>query len=189
MMGIKPEGRKGLNIVIMKIQHIQKGNHYCNFFDRRFKLARKISIIDTTVNKSWWYPKENEDSKDVNKLPGFSIGDHRINGVRPGFVPYFKSGGINKKGIKIYMYTTVNRVDSKDSIYVGVAYHGDVIRTTKSGNDYKMSILHNKFTWTDPEKAKTYTHPNEHIFSYYTNFYFGGDNTAPHDMIAKSKIY
>jgi len=165
----------------------------------RFGIAPKKFECRIIVDKSWWYPKENEDSKDVNKIFGKSIGWHVMDSVRLGWVPDFE----NKWVIKLYWYTTVNFVDAKDSLWICDLLPLDEIVFRADGNKFQVDYPLNSYddlvklpfisdsliSWFSLKdiQTQTYTHP-KNLPGYWLNPYIGGQNKAEHDTIFKSEI-
>lgn len=156
------------------IQKIKKGNHYC--WPRRFGIAPKIYTLKFTVDKSWWYPNINEDSKDVNKLGGHSLGFHKKNAVRLGYVPVF---GSEAGWVRLYHYETLNWEASKDKYFLDFASVGDEIEMKR----YDEDIVY----FRNGSLIGSFGHP-ENGLSYWLSAYHGGNNTAPHDIFVKSVI-
>ena len=127
-------------------------------------------------NECWWAPPRNIDDSDQNKVTGISYGmnDHS-NSVRLTWVPDFTSSG----KVKIYGYTYDEKTtDPKftflyiTTIQTGQVYDaciesvGSKYKITVNGVSIFMDNLH-----ADPSLC----------FRLYP--YFGGNNTAPQDMV------
>lgn len=156
------------------IQKIKKGNHYS--WPRRFGIAPKVYTLKFTVDKSWWYPNINEDSKDVNKLGGHSLGFHKKNAVRLGYVPLF---GSEIGRVRLYHYETLNWENSKDYYFLSRAEVGDEIEMKRHYNCISYFL--------NDSLIRSFIHP-ERGLSYWLSAYHGGNNTAPHDTFVKSAI-
>lgn len=163
----------------MKNYLIKKGNHYCNvsIFERLFSIGWKVQQIAVNfrfAKECWWATPRNQDDFDLNKLCGISYGlnDHS-NSVRFAWVPDFnKSGVINIHG---YVYDELSSGHvSKFIAPVNVEeVHTGLIKT--NGNQYMLMI-----------GATSINMDNLHgdpslCFRLFP--YFGGNNTAPCDMV------
>lgn len=174
----------------MKTQIIKKGNHYTNWWQRRWGICPQNFVMNIKVDKSWWYPYKNPDSYDINKIVGSSFGDHRQNSLRLGWVPDFENEGVNK----LYWYSTENGVDSKDNHYIGFVHTDEIIQLERDGNYFDLFFLDNyrgDNYFIDESfyyEGSSFTHPKKNGFSYWTNPYYGYPNKAPHDIKFESKI-
>jgi len=163
----------------MKNYPIKKGNHYASIsiFDRLFNIGWKVKQISVSFKLSkecWWAPARNSDDYDLNKLVGISYGinDHS-NSVRFAWAPDFDHNGV----INIYGYV----YDQLSSGHVSkpiVAVNVEEVNsgTIKvSGNQYILTV-----GTTTISMDNTHGDPNL-CFRLYP--YFGGNNTAPCDMV------
>jgi len=153
---------------------IKKGNHYSNgylykffnFFHSSDKMSHYCTFTDSTI-----YNDETKHKFDVNKLFGFSIGQHHVNSYRFGW-------NVLDNNIHIYAYSYVNTKRIIDEICV--------VETNKP---YKFIIKLKDgkaiFTVLDKDYVlKQVIQPilkNKYL-GYRLWPYFGGNNTAPKDI-------
>lgn len=147
-----------------------------------FKFWDKPVTYKFNFHHSCWYPFEDNDSNDINKLAGFSFGKHHDNSVRVGWTPLF---------------------DEEDKIELWFYLYNDGKRVMKSfakvdpGRDYTIKIFLDKnddkafFFLTDDEGHEEkqwikFKKPYNSI-GYYLWPYFGGNNPAPQDMLVSLK--
>lgn len=165
---------------------INKGTHY----PYRIPLALPLYIPKNRVKsreanflftESCMYDLHNQDQNDVNKLFGFSIGEHHWNssfrfGWRPDLV---------KQEIQIvaYEYRNGARQPTKPignvSLERWYTYH---IAYDPINNISSYCVVDENYNWlcttiTQYEKAKYIP------LGYTLGVYFGGNEKAPHDMI------
>ncbi len=165
----------------MKQYLIKKGNHYCSMsiFERLGDIGwklKKYSVRFVLQSSCWWAPPRNNDDNDLNKLTGIAYGlSVHSNSVRLTWVPDFTVNG----KIKIYGYTYDEKsADPKftylyiTSVQVGQSCTGCI---EVQGNKYAITV--NGVT-----VLMDNLHPDPNLcFRLYP--YFGGNNTAPQDMI------
>jgi hypothetical protein len=158
------------------IYEIKKGKHFSGIHLKLHlgvdKIIRKIVFDNSCI-----YNFKNEDQYDINKLFGLSFGHHHNNSARFGW-------RANEDKIEIYAYYY-----SKGSIcYANIC-------SVKSNVPYEYSILiENGVYIFQVENSEGYV-IGSHIankaetcgWGYYLYPYFGGNNTAPHDMIILMK--
>ena len=165
----------------MKQYEIKKGNHYCSVsvFERLGSIGwnvKKYSVRFVLHASCWWMPKRNNDDGDLNKLTGISYGlnDHS-NSVRLTWVPDFTVNG----KIDIYGYTYDKKsTDPKfEALYINSVQVGQSC-------DGCIEVLDKKYkiTVNGVSKEMANVHPDSSLcFRLFP--YFGGNNTAPQDML------
>lgn len=153
---------------------IKKGRHYSNGFIHKlmnfFHNNDRMSYF-CTFNDSAIYTDTTQDKYDVNKLFGFSIGQHHINSYRFGW-------NVLDNQIHIYAYSYINAkrviqeicVIEKDKTYKFIikVKDGKAVFTVIDGN-YNL------------KQAIQPALKNRH-FGYQLWPYFGGNKTAPKDI-------
>jgi hypothetical protein len=163
----------------MKNYKIKKGDHYCNanIFERLFAIGWKVKQLSVNfrlARECWWAPPRNSDDKDLNKLVGISYGlnDHS-NSVRFAWAPDFEHNGT----INIYGYIYDELSSGHVSKFI-VAVNVETVNTgviKVVGNQYVLTV-----GTTSVSMDNTHGDPNL-CFRLYP--YFGGNNTAPNDMV------
>ena len=168
----------------MKNYLIKKGNHYAqiSIFDRLFNIGWKVKQIAVNFKFSkecWWAPPRNPDDHDLNKLCGISYGlnDHS-NSVRFAWVPDFTQNGV----INIFGYVYDELSSGHVSKFIAAVkveeVHTGLIKVV--GNQYMLMI-----GITTINMDNTHGDPNL-CFRLYP--YFGGNNTAPCNMVIGLEI-
>lgn len=169
----------------MKKIIVKKGNHRSySFFPKIYVLNRYKSFEINRCFKfteSAFYDLHDEDQGDVNKLFGFSIGYHHNNSCRFGWRPLLEENlieivgyeyregtrllteHIGKVEIDVWYEYSIEYLPKYDSIFYNVF---DVERMLQVGDLYTEIEL----KWLMN-------------FGYGLNFYFGGNETAPHDIV------
>ena len=159
----------------MKKFTIKKGNHYKSKLNVRLHGDMSHVNFSVNFNTNCWYPYENDNSNDINKLYGISFGYHHIDSVRFGWKPDFN----NINDIELYAYC-----------YNGGERYWEKIGNCKAANIYEMSIIfslndaifaifskdHTSMIVTVPFKKPDFR------YGYYLYPYFGGNNVAPNDI-------
>ena len=165
---------------MMKSYLIKQGNHYCNvsIFERIFSVGYKMKRIFFKFKfhpECWWTPARNSDDNDLNKLYGLSFGlnsDHS-DSVRLAWKPDFNVSG----KIDIYGYIYDKLADSQHlSQYITSVQTGEdcLANIASNGDKYEFRV-----NTVNAEMANTHPDPGL-CFRLFP--YFGGNNTAPHDM-------
>lgn len=170
----------------MKSYLIKQGNHYCNvsIFDRLFSIGynvKKISFRFKFHKECWWTPARNSDDNDLNKLYGISYGlnsDH-VNSVRLAWKPDFNvSGKIDVYG---YIYDELPNSQHLSQYIASVQTETDCTAViTNNGNKYDFVV-----NSANAEMPNTHTDSG---FCFRLYPYFGGNNTAPHDMTIEIEV-
>jgi len=170
----------------MRFYEIKKGNHYASMsiFEKICGIGWKIKTMSLRFvfrNECWWSPARNQEDLDQNKLAGIGFGtNHHNNSVRLTWVPDFETPGM----IKVSGYTYDEKKEGQKftiafikSVHVGDTITGKI--ESRDGayfltvNDVTIRMDNNK---TDPNLCFR-------LFPY-----FGGNNTAPHDMIVELEM-
>lgn len=170
----------------MKFYQIKKGNHYASmsFFEKIGGIGWKISNLSVRFifrKECWWGPPRNQDDLDLNKLAGIGFGtNHHNNSVRLAWVPDFDNQGM----IKVYGYTYdekktgqkftmtfIKSVHVQDTITGKIECRDGGYFITVSDVTIRMDNVN-----ADPNLC----------FRLYP--YFGGDNTAPQDMVIELEM-
>ena len=148
---------------------IKAGEHYSN--GTLSQASGKTLTFETIFDSSCIYEtrsKQNED--DINKLYGFSDCNtlHHENSARVGWL-------WKDEAIKLYAYCYINK--ERKSQFLGTANIGDTIKLSIGVSAQEYTFTYKDITTTigrycnDPE-----------INGYVLYPYFGGDETAPHDI-------
>ncbi len=165
----------------MKSYLIKQGNHYCNvsIFERLFSIGTNVKRIFFSFKlhpECWWSPARNSDDNDLNKLYGLSFGlnsDHS-NSVRLAWKPDFKVN--NKIDIYGYIYDEKQTDPKQTSLYITSVQAGADCMAMITNNGDKYEFMVNSVNAEMPN-----THPDPGLcFRLFP--YFGGNNTAPHNM-------
>jgi hypothetical protein len=164
----------------MKQYLIKKDKHYASVspFGRLCGIRWKIKSLSMRFsfrNECWWTPPRNSDDNDLNKLAGVGFGlNHQNNSVRLTWVPDFNNTGV----IKIYGYTYDEKKETPKFTF-------QYITSVLTGQTCEAKIeLTGNYVITVNGVTITMDNINAdpglcfHLFPY-----FGGNNTAPCDMI------
>lgn len=155
---------------------IKKGKHKHSNFWARLNIfnAKKLIKYKVKFDNNCWYPKINNDSNDLNKIFGFGGADHHKNSIRLCWRPNFE----NKGTISIFTcwYDDQKR-SSKKFCDMKVGEHVEFeIKKNKNGFSVKTSFHNDQINHSDPNPTWKRLWP-----------YFGGNNTAPHNMMIELK--
>ncbi len=170
----------------MKSYKIKKGDHYAGIsvFEKLAAMGwniRSLSVKFSFHRECWWAPPRNPDDLDLNKLAGIGYGtNHHNNSVRLAWVPDFDREGM----IKIFGYTYDERKqDPKFAMTYITSVHYMNYHTGKiESRDNKYFITVNGTT-VEMENLN----PDPKLcFRLYP--YFGGNNTAPCDMVIELEM-
>lgn len=166
---------------MMRHYVIKKGRHYCRHGLGLF-YGKTYDKYLFNFDKTCLYDKRNSDDLDLNKLLGWSYGWHMRNSIRIGWRTGAVSGpiGVGKIELFFYMYNKGHRLSGPLAeveagewyimeVEVLEAYNcvGFTLRTADGGLICKT--------------AETFVVPG-FVLGYGLYPYFGGNNTAPHDM-------
>jgi hypothetical protein len=152
---------------------IPQGWHYSlkSFSDLLglFTWKRDSVFLNVKFSSTCLFTKRDNDDKDINKLYGFSYGFHHKNSVRLGWVPDFGS-----KQIKIYYYHYNN----------GKLSYGEITRVPV--NEFfpcNIQVFDDRVRYQVKSEIveKKFARPSFPL-GYWLRPYFGGNNTAPHEM-------
>ncbi len=139
-----------------------------------YSITRYFKFTETAIYRFY-----DEDQHDVNKLFGFSFGFHHVNSVRFGWRP---TEDLTKIEIVGYEYVNKLRIPTipicdvelntwykyelkfKGGVFNEIEYY--VTDGTKQHGTVHPIVLRNRFNW-----------------GYRLYLYFGGNKTAPHDII------
>lgn len=161
----------------MKIT-IKKGKHYASGLHLRPYLGKRIITWNIKMDISCLYTAVNDDSGDLNKLCGVSFGHHHKNSLRFAWRPDFNRMG--EISIFAYWYTNGQR----RSLYIGNIMHNISYRFEIAQHGCSVTFI---FDYADQHRMNSkatsvrINHPSMK-WGYYLWPYFGGNNTAPHDM-------
>jgi hypothetical protein len=137
--------------------------------------TKTLSVKFCFRNQCWWAPPRNTDDLDLNKLAGIGYGtNHHNNSVRLSWVPDFDNQGM----IKVFGYT----YDEKKT---GQKFAMSFIKSVRVGQTVsgKIESRDNGYFITVGDVTVKMDNINvdpKLTFKLYP--YFGGNNTAPHDM-------
>lgn len=177
-----------------KFYKIRKGWHFSTpilpklmFYKKRDPQFIQMQFV-CKFDENCWYPKQNKDSYDLNKLTGFSFGfNHLKNSVRIAWVPSFEEQG----SIHLYLY-----------FYENGRRWFKYITTVKVEEEFVVNINHSKMLHSDQEGVwdvrymafvvintnnqnvvmKEVWEPKIKKFGFLLKPYFGGNNRAPRKM-------
>ena len=151
---------------------IKKGNHYHSNFWQRLNLfcfSKRLSY-KVRFSDSCWYDKVNADSNDLNKLFGFGGRDHQVNSIRLCWRPDFLQKGV----IQVYIYWYDDGARSRKWFCDVDTNKFYIFTIQKNVNGFRISM-------TGRDDYIEHSKPNPTWKRLWP--YFGGNNTAPHDMI------
>jgi hypothetical protein len=149
-----------------------------SFFEKLGGIGWKIKTMSLRFvfrKECWWTPARNQDDYDQNKLAGIGFGtNHHNNSVRLTWVPDFAHEGmINISG---YTYDEKKAGQKFTIVFIKSVHIGETVTGRIESRDGGYFITVNDVTVKmDNIKAD----PNL-CFRLYP--YFGGNNTAPHNM-------
>lgn len=156
---------------------IKKGKHRSKFFRFGFTFKKSVSFDACFGHNCLYKPFPRPDTKDINKLCGFSttIFHHKQSG-RVGWRCVEDNGEIE---LVTYSYDSGKRDVSDQQVLVKV----------KPNVWFNIEIIDHEthYEYIVKYMGKTYTN-NDHKkydwlpFKYLLYPYFGGNNSAPHDM-------
>lgn len=167
----------------MKSYKIKKGNHYASglHFDLTFKKEIKFKC---KFDKSCLYYIEDNDKYDINKLCGFSTTwFHHKQSARVGW------RCLDGKTIQLLTYTYNNGVrEQKETDLLGVVFPDEEFEVTMFDNENSYEYTFEKLGDENSKiKCVDKKQPDWFLFNYILFPYFGGNKTAPHDMIVYLK--
>lgn len=170
---------------------LKKGKHSST--PRKFRIYACTTKFEWNVkfSRECWYEKEKVEFTGVNKIRGVSFGIHHekpwgkwkltkwlVNSALIGWQPQFND--LEKEKISLYLYYDVNgieyreifktvKVDEEFKITYTIKDDGVYININDESTQYRM-------------RTKTWLRLGYHLFPY-----FGGQSTAPHDMVVTIK--
>jgi hypothetical protein len=170
----------------MRFYLIKKGNHYASMsiFEKIGGIGwniRTLSMRFVFRQECWWAPARNQDDYDLNKLAGIGFGtNHHNNSVRLAWVPDFENQGM----IKVFGYTyDEKKVGQKFSMtFIKSVHVLDTITGKIESRDGNYYITVNEVT-IQMENVNSDPNLCFRLFPY-----FGGNNTAPHDMVIELEM-
>lgn len=191
---------------------IKKGRHYGTPFPfpkclSKFKLNLGTTKIDKETNegqsrKIYWdtkwlsfddtirYDLGEEDQADVNKLFGFSYGYHHKNSDRIGF-----RYNIQKSNVELILYSYANGKRLPSIVIGDIEINEPFTVSLRVELQDDKRIINTKIVPMRPdasreyENLKTYsttiddTKSKNKFFKYSLGLYFGGNRTAPHNIL------
>lgn len=148
---------------------IFKDKHYSD--ERKLKLHSGIRDLSFhfIFHKNCWYDYKDDNSWDINKLYGYSLGYHKKNSIRIGWRPDFYI----KNKIDLFVFTHNDGVISFDEIgsvwtdkmnYIKISNYKTIYKVYFNGEEKWSGIF------------------NHCRFGYMLYPYFGGNNKAPQTM-------
>lgn len=153
----------------MKTYTIKKGRHYSNHLP---KLVYGMRNLSTSVkfHSDCWFPLSQPDDYAINKLVGWSMGYHHTSSIRCGWRPAGIPGYID-----LFFYT-----------YCQGYRHDEYFTTIECDKEFLLFMLISSdgdITFSASGKSVTLKGPCIGKKLGYLLFpYFGGKNTAPHDI-------
>jgi hypothetical protein len=164
----------------MRFYLIKKGNHYASvsIFEKIGAIGwnfKSLSMRFIFRSECWWAPPRNQDDNDLNKLAGIGFGtNHHKNSVRLAWVPDFGNHGM----INVYGYTYDEK---KEGQKLTMAFIKSVhVLETNTG---RIESSDGVYFLTVNDVTIQMNNLNSDPGLYFKLFpYFGGNNTAPHNM-------
>jgi hypothetical protein len=152
---------------------IQKDQHYSRLFPRITSI--KDFKFEFYLDKSCLYQLHTADDLDVNKLYGFTFGltNHHKESIRIGWNCEKNNGTISlfaywySNGIRRIQFLKNIKPNTKHTCSIEILPYGVLI--TLDGIQYPIDYI-TKLKWP--------------YLGFVLGFYFGGNNPAPHQMIA-----
>jgi hypothetical protein len=162
---------------------INKGCHFSlsNFWQRFIpKIGTSPVNYKFNIPKETYFPYVDPNDLDINKLAGFSFLNHHTNSVRIGWVPNFKKE--NTISLYIYIYNKSIRysypfadIDCDKDYRVEISFNAS--QHYVSFEIFDENDVHIK------KQSAEFAIPKFRI-GYFLWFYFGGNKTAPKEMVA-----
>jgi len=170
----------------MRFYLIKKGNHYASMsiFEKIGGIGWKINTLSMRFSfrkECWWGPPRDQDDYDQNKLAGIGFGtNHHNNSVRLTWVPDFGNQGM----INVYGYTYDEKKEGQKFTFTFIkSVHVEEPVTGKIESREGRYFITVQDVTIQMDNIKT--DPNL-CFRLYP--YFGGNNTAPHDMVIELEM-
>jgi len=155
---------------------ISKGKHCCRPITMNFHINKVRDSKDIIFYDNCWYDESQQTFTGVNKLFGFTYGGVHSNSIRFGWRPSKDRGKIV---LYDYCYNKGNRL-----VYTAIA-------TIKTNKQYTLGLFYSKtteevFFILDGRIISTVDFDKPRfLIGYTSSFYFGGKETAPHEMQIK----
>jgi hypothetical protein len=170
----------------MRFYLIKKGNHYASmsFFEKIGAIGwniRTLSVKFVFRKECWWAPPRNQDDHDLNKLAGIGFGtNHHQNSVRLAWVPDFENEGM----IQVYGYTYDEKTEGQ-KLTMTFIKSVRVLETNTGKIESRDGVYY--ITVNDVTIRMDNVNPDPNLcFRLFP--YFGGNNTAPHDMTVELEM-
>lgn len=129
-----------------------------------------------TFHKDCEYYLNEQDQHDINKLFGYSFGHHHKNSLRIGW-RYDR----DRKQIEVVSYIYIDGVRQTERHLAWCEFEETYDMYIENSEDYANMLVYNFTGICVPFKSRLGV-------SYPLSLYFGGNNTAPHDMHIDLKI-
>jgi len=159
---------------------IKEGKHRASgiWMPRLHFKRTQVIRHEVTFYQNCSYELDFPDQMDINKLFGVSNGYHHHNSARFGWRWELGRGMVE---ILAYVYVDGKRItESMEDIHICYVHPWMKYKYTLIVEDdrYVFSLLSSR----DNKKTKTIKHDGLTWWGYYLNPYFGGNQTAPHEM-------
>lgn len=155
---------------------IHKNEHYA----RPLQLIRKLLGVrvckersmraKVTFHKDCEYNLPSQDKQDINKLFGYSFGHHHRNSLRIGW-----RYNEDRKQIEVVSYIYIDGVRQTERHLAWCDFEEEYEMYIDNSENYAYMIVYTFAGICVPFRNKLGV-------SYPLSLYFGGNNTAPHDM-------
>ena len=134
---------------------------------------------DFKFPKENWFPYVDKDDLDISKLAGFSYGCHHKDSIRIGWTPDF-----HKEGYFILYFYIYNNGVRKMIKFTGIRALVDYSLTISllPEINYVTFDMTNNCGFSPVKASEMFVVPKTKI-GYFLWFYFGGNKTAPKDMM------
>jgi hypothetical protein len=170
----------------MRFYQIKKGNHYASMsiFEKIGAIGWKknaLSLRFSFRESCWWAPARNQDDYDQNKLAGIGFGtNHHNNSVRLTWVPDFGNPGV----IKVSGYTYDEKKEGQKFVitYIKSVHVGEMVNGKIESREGSYFITVNDVT----VRMDNVNSDPKLCFRLFP--YFGGNNTAPQDMVIELEM-
>lgn len=160
----------------MKIYTIRELSHYAFHLPRLYVGAKKTMLCKFRIFTQCWYEKRG--NYDINKLCGWSFGNHHKNSIRVGWRPADIPWNID-----LFFY-----------YYQEGKCGWDYFTTIKCNSLHVLNISLNEaeesvdFLIAGGVRTKIHAKIKQKKYGYYLFPYFGGTRTAPKEMYIELKM-
>lgn len=155
---------------------IKKGKH-SPFLFPKLTFSNSLSYI-VEFTESCRYNLKGSDQYDINKLPGLADNwsHHHWNSMRLGW-----RYNISRDSIELFTYSYVNKKRLKEKFIRFINISKPILVTQTITKDSYRYVVGSLYEYEKRKRRIMFG------LKYITDFYFGGDKPAPHDIQIKLK--